>query len=58
MSFQEGDPKAGPRSMGDLFQILPLGNIYVQRAQRSPRESHITTRASPTSSLGKMGLLN
>lgn len=29
------------------------GNIYVQSAQRSPRESRVTTSASPASSLGK-----
>lgn len=53
MSFQERDPKAWPRSIGDIFQILPLGNISFESAQRSPRESRVTTDAGPASGLGK-----
>lgn len=37
VSVQERDPKAWPRSIDDSFQILPLGNISFQSAQRSPR---------------------
>lgn len=59
MSFQGTVPKAWPRSMGDIFQILPLGNISSQSTQHSPRKSHVTTsEAPPPLRLGKADPFN
>lgn len=55
--FKKETPKPGPGALV-TFSKYYLWVIFPLSAQHSPRESHVTTSASPASSLGKTDPLN